>query len=161
MFLESWTAIFRRSMRSGLLVVQFAILLLLNCVSWAHRIKVYAYLSFVTFLLWAIQVFVAPYGNWNEDLTLFLPSCHNWYWDIDRCHSRTDTSMWFTLDLQRWERSSATLRTMPVEKLFHWSTSQHQLWLEVRNRGKFFIPISIQSYKIPELLIARKVTNDE
>ena len=38
---------------------------------------VYAYLSFVTFLLRAIQVFVALYGNWNDDFSLFLPLCHN------------------------------------------------------------------------------------
>ena len=53
-----------------------------------------------------------------KNLSLFLPSCHSWCWDIDRCHSRTDTSVWFTLDLHRWERSSAPRGRCQLKSFF-------------------------------------------
>ena len=53
-----------------------------------------------------------------KNLPLFLPSCHNWCWDMDRYHSRTDTSMWFTLDLHRWERSYAPRGRCQLKSFF-------------------------------------------
>ena len=135
---------------------------------------VYAYLSFVTFLLRAIQVLWLCMEIGMKNLSLFLPSrlklidveTQNDVTHVQILVLRHMCHMWFTLDLHRYERYSAPRGRCQLKSFFvgrggkssvnhlpvpvHRSMSQHQLWLEMRNRGKFFILISIQSYKIPD-----------
>ena len=111
---EAWTAIFRRNMRSGWLVVWFAVLLLVNLLSAEYPVSVCSlvirvvlvirYLSTLSYSrfcgpVWKLEWRTYPY--FSPPVIIDVETY------VNRCHSRTDTSMWFTLDLHHWERSSA------------------------------------------------------